>query len=241
MPTLIVILSILLWSPITEAGDLRVATVGDYPPFNFVNDAGELAGFDVDVARALCARMGVTCELVRHPWAELIPGLRAGRFDAVAASMSITAERRQLVSFTNRYYSTTSRFVSHESARFDPEKPAGRAVGTMRGTIASDWLKKNMPEAFLLFYRSPDDLLRDLGANKLDAAFGDELGIYAWLNARAGFTFVGPKYRLDEGIGIAVTKENKALLRRLNEALEGILADGAYRKINAKYFPFSIY
>ena len=124
-------------------------------------------------------RLSITCEFVRHPWAELIPGLRAGRFDAVAASMSITAERRQLVGFTNRYYSNTSRFVSHEAARFDPEKPAGRAVGAMRGTIASDWLKKNMPEALLLFYRSPDDLLRDLGANKLDAAFGDELGAYA--------------------------------------------------------------
>lgn len=241
MPALIVLLSILLWSPITQAGELRVATVGDYPPFNFVSDAGELEGFDVDVARALCARMDVTCELLRHPWAELIPGLRAGRFDAVAASMSITAERRRLVSFTNRYYRNTSRFVSHKAARFDPEKPAGRAVGAMRGTIASDWLRKNMPEALLLFYRSPDDLLRDLGANKLDAAFGDELGAYAWLNARPGFTFVGSKYRLDEGIGIAVRKEDKALLRRLNEALEGILADGTYRKINAKYFPFSIY
>lgn len=67
MQALIFLLSILLWSPITQAGELRFATVGDYPPFNFVNDAGEIEGFDIDVARALCAKMGVTCELVRHP------------------------------------------------------------------------------------------------------------------------------------------------------------------------------
>lgn len=81
-----------------------------------------------------------------------------------------------------------------------------------------------------MFYASPYDLLRDLGANKLDAALGDELGTYAKLNGHAGFTFVGPKYRLDEGIGMAVRKEDKALLRRLNEALEDVLADGGYRK-----------
>ena len=159
----------------------------------------------------------------------------------VAASMSFMEERRRLVSFTNRYYSNMSRFVAHQAARFDPGVAAGRLVGAMRGTIASAWLDKNMPEAVLLFYRGPDELLRNLGANKLDAVFGDELGLHAWLKNHPGFRFVGPRYPLDEGIGIAVRKEDVELRLNLNAALAGILANGAYEKINGKYFPFSIY
>ena len=223
------------------AGELRVGAVGDYRPFNFVGEDGELHGFDVDIAVALCARLGVRCKFVRQEWERLIPALREGVIDMVAASMSITEERRRLVSFTNRYYSNVSRFVAHRAARFDPGVAAGRVVGAMRGTIASAWLEKNLPEAVLRFYRSPDELLRDLGANKLDASFGDELGLHAWLKDHPGFRFVGPRYSLDEGIGIAVRKEDVKLRQDLNAALAGILADGAYEKINGKYFPFSIY
>ena len=223
------------------AGELRVGAVGDYQPFNFVGEDGELQGFDVDIAAALCDRLGVRCRFVRQEWERLIPALREGLVDMVAASMSITEERRRLVTFTNRYYSNNSRFAAHEAARFDPGAAAGRAVGAMRGTIASAWLEKNMPEAVLRFYGGPDDLLRDLGANKLDAVFSDELGLHAWLKNHPGFGLVGPRYSLDEGIGIAVRKEDVELRQDLNAALAEILADGTYEKINAKYFPFSIY
>lgn len=223
------------------AEELRVGAVGDYRPFNFVDEEGELRGFDVDIAVALCKRLGVRCRFVRQQWERLIPALREGVIDMVAASMSITEERRRLVSFTNRYYSNMSRFAAHEAAQFDPGAAAGRAVGAMRGTIASAWLEKNVPEALLLFYRRPDELLRDLGANKLDAVFGDELGLHAWLEDHPAFRFVGPRHALDEGIGIAVRKEDVGLRLNLNAALAGILVDGTYEKINGKYFPFSIY
>ena len=223
------------------AGELRVGAVGDYRPFNYVGEDGELHGFDVDIAVALCKRLEVRCKFVRQEWERLIPALRQGVIDMVAASMSITEERRQLVSFTDRYYSNMSRFVAHDAARFDPGAAAGRLVGAIRGTIASAWLEKNMPEAVLRFYGGADELLRDLGANKLDAVFGDELGLHAWLKDRPGFRFVGPRHSLDEGIGIAVRKEDVELRQDLNAALAGILADGTYGKINGKYFPFSIY
>ena len=125
--------------------------------------------------------------------------------------MSITEERRRLVSFTNLYYSNMSRFVAHQAARFDPGAAAAREVGAMRGTVASAWLEKNMPEAILRFYRGTDDLLRDLGPNKLDPVFGDEPGLHAWFKNRPGFRSVGPQYSLDEGIGIAVRKEDVEL------------------------------
>ena len=226
------------------AEKLRIATTGNYPPFNHVDDAGEIAGFDVDIALALCAELGAECEIVLEKWERLIPELRAGSFDAIAASMSITAKRRQLVSFTDRYYSNVVRFVARRGSGFDPADAAGRTVGASRATIASDWLEANLAgTATIRLYAGREELLRDLVAGRLDAMFGDGLGSYAWLRGPegSGFEFVGGKYRLDEGIGIAVRREDTAFLGRLNGALRNILVNGVYQRINARYFPFSIY
>ena len=238
------VLVFLAATPALAAEKLRIATTSGYPPFNYVDDAGEIAGFDVDIALALCAELGAECEFVREEWERLIPELRAGSFDAIAASMSITEERRELVSFTDRYYSNVVRFVARKGSGFDPADAAGKTIGAARATIASDWLEANLAgTATINLYTTLEELNGDLVAGHLDAMFGDGLGSYAWLQGPegAGFEFVGEGYRLDEGIGIAVRHEDSSLLSRLNDALEVVLANGTYERINARYFPFSIY
>ncbi len=238
------VLALLAAAPTLAAEKLRIATTGGYPPFSHVDDAGEVAGFDVDIARALCAKLGAECEIVLEEWERLIPELRAGSFDAIAASMSITEERRQLVSFTERYYSNVVRFVAREGSGFDPADAAGTTIGAARATIASDWLEANLAgTATIKLYTGQQELFGDLAAGRLNAMFGDGLGSYVWLQGPggAGFTFVGEGYRLDEGIGIAVRHEDASLLQRLNGALKAILANGTYERINARYFPFSIH
>lgn len=237
------VLALLAATPARAAETLRIATTGGYPPFNYVDDAGKMAGFDVDIALALCAELGAECKIVREEWGRLIPELRAGSFDAIAASMSITGKRRELVSFTDRYYSNVVRFVARKGSGFDPAKAAGKTVGAARATIASDWLKANLAGmATIRLYDGQQEMYGDLVAGRLDAMFGDSLGSYAWLQGAEGdgFGFVGKAYRLDEGIGIAVRHEDAALLSRLNGALKAILANGTYERINARYFPFSI-
>ena len=238
------VLTLFAATPALAAEKLRIATTGDYPPFNHVDDTSEVAGFDVDIALALCAELGAECEIVLEEWERLIPQLRAGSFDAIAASMSITEKRRQLVSFTDRYYSNVVRFVARKGSGFDPADTADKTIGAARATIASDWLEANLAgTATIELYTGQQELYGDLVAGRLDAMFGDGLGSYAWLQdpERAGFEFVGEGYRLDEGIGIAVRHEDGSLLSRLNTALKAILANGAYERINARYFPFSIY
>ena len=254
--TAALILTLLAATPTLAAERLRIATTGGYPPFTYVDDAGEISGFDVDIARALCTQLGAECEIVLEEWERLIPELRAGSFDAVAASMSITEKRRELVSFTDRYYSNMVRFVARKSSDFDPADAArkssdfdpadaaGKTIGAASATIASDWLEENLAgTATIRLYAGQHELHGDLVADRLDAMFGDGLGSYAWLQGPegAGFEFVGEGYRLDEGIGIAVRHEDASLLLRLNGALEVILENGTYERINARYFPFSIY
>ena len=237
-------LSVVSGPSLAADGKLRIGTVGDYPPFNYIDDAGEPAGFDIEIAGALCAEMGADCELQWHEWEALIPELRAGTFDAIAASMSITEKRRQLVSFTDRYYSNVVRFVAREGSGFDPGNAAGTTIGVARATVSSDWLEANMAGvATIELYTGQQEMLDDLVAGHLDAVLGDGLGYHAWLQSPdgAGFEFTGDGLRLDEGIGIAVRKEDETLRQNLNRALRAILADGTYEAINARYFPFSIY
>ena len=238
------ILALVAATPALAAEKLRIATTGGYPPFNYVDDGGEIAGFDVDIALALCAELGAECEVVLEEWERLIPELRAGSFDAIAASMSITEKRRELVSFTDRYYSNVVRFVARKGSGFDPADAAGNTIGAARATIASDWLAADLTGiATIKLYTEQRELYGDLIADRLDAMFGDGLGSYARLQGPegAGFEFVGEGLRLDEGIGMAVRHEDASLLSRLNGALKAILANGTYERINARYFPFSIH
>lgn len=228
----------------TEQSTLRIGIDPGYPPFSHIDDDGQFSGFDVDIAAALCARLEVECAFVRQDWEELIPGLRDGRFDAIVSSMSITEQRRQLVSFTDRYYSNVVRFVTRKDSGFDPEAPAGRTIGAARATVSSDWLEANLSGiADIRLFTEFGAPLQALVEGRIDAILGDGLGFWNWLQSPqgAGFEFAGDGYRLDEGIGIAVRKEDDTLRLRLNQAIGEILADGTYETINARYFPFSIY
>ena len=222
---------------------LRIGSEGYYPPFNYIDESGVLKGFDIDIALALCQRMEVDCELVAQDWDGIIPALLAGEYDAIVASMSITEERRQVVSFTDKYYSNLVRFVAAKDTAFDPGDLTGRNVGAQRATVAASWLEENAAGARVRLYDTQENVFLDLAAGRLDAVFADGLVLYEWLQTDAGaeFTLVGDGYRLDEGIGIAVRQEDEALRQRLNAALAAILADGTYAEINARYFPFSIY
>ncbi len=228
----------------TAPETLRIGVDPAYPPFSDIDDADRLVGFDIDIALALCARMKAECAFVRQEWEGLIPALLADRFDAIVSSMSITERRRRLVAFTERYYSSGVRFVARKGSDFDPTAPGGRTVGAMRATVASDWLEDNRSKfADIRLYADQGALDRALIEGRVDAVFGDALGFWKWLKSPegAGFAYAGDPYRLDEGIGIAVRKEDETLRRRLNRALRAILADGTHARINAKYFPFGIY
>lgn len=222
---------------------LRIGTEGYYPPFNFVDSSGQLKGFDIDIALALCERLEVECRLVAQDWDGIIPALLAGKYDAIVASMSITGERKKVVSFTDKYYSNKVRFAAAKGGGFDPGNLAGKTVGTQRATIAASWLAKNAGGANIKLYDKQTDAYLDLSARRLDAIFADGLVLHEWLKTKAGagFEMVGDSYELDEGIGIAVRKEDNVLRQRLNGALAAILADGTYVTINARYFPFTIY
>ena len=110
-----------------RAALLRVGVQNERPPFSFSDDDGELQGFDVEIAWALCAALEGECELVPLEFTALLPGLQEGRIDAAVASMSITEERLQLVDFTDKYYQASNRFVARRGAASTSRRRASPA------------------------------------------------------------------------------------------------------------------
>lgn len=234
-------------APSAFAGDkIRIASEGAYAPFNMVDAQGQLVGFDIDIAKALCAQMKADCEIVAQDWDGIIPGLMARKYDAIIASMSITEERLRVVNFTNKYYSNSLAFVGPKGKTLDTSKAGlkGLSVGAQRATIAGQTLEDKYADVVnVKLYDTQDNAYLDLAAGRIDAILSDKFPAYDWLQSKDGaaFEFKGADLDIDDKIGIAVRKNDEDLRKRLNEALDAIVANGTYKEINAKYFPFDIY
>ncbi len=243
---LIVALTVLLAGGQAVAAEkLRIGTEGAYPPFNEIDNTGKAVGFDLDIAWALCERMEVECTVVTSDWDGIIPALNSRRFDFLVASMSITKERARAVDFTNPYYTNKLQFVAPKKSTFGTDKDSlkGKTIGAQRSTIAGQWLEENVGDLVKVrLYDTQENAYLDMAAGRIDGVIADTFVQYEWLQSAAGadFEFKGEPVFDNDKIGIAVRKGDP-LRERLNKALDSIVADGTYEKINAKYFPFSIY
>lgn len=233
-----------------QADDLRVGVEGAYPPFSWKESDGTLKGFDIDIARAVCAELQRKCVLVEQDWDGMIPALLARKFDTIIASMSITEERKKRVDFTDKYYNTPAKFVARKGSDLEISKAGlkGKRIGLQRGTTHQCFMEKMYPEAELVLYGTQEEVFQDLALGRIDAQFSDSIAADdGFLKTEAGkdFEFIGGDQH-DEachgpGAGMAVRKSDTKLRDQLNAAIKAIRADGTYQKINAKYFDYDIF
>ncbi|KQZ15587.1 amino acid ABC transporter [Mesorhizobium sp. Root554] len=234
--------------PANAQSKLRIATEGAYPPFNSVTADGKIVGFDVDIANALCARLKVECEIVAQDWDGLIPGLQAGKFDMIVASMTITDERKKQIAFTHKYYATPFSLVAPKASDLSGTVAAafkGKALGAQASTVLGDYAQKvyGKAGADVKLYPSQEEAMADLMNGRLDAVLSDKFFLMSWLNGVDGACcrMLGDIEGTAAEAGIGVRLDNTELRDSLNAALDAIIADGTYRKIQAKYFDFDIY
>ena len=230
-----------------QAEVLKIATEGAYPPFNYVDSDNKLHGFDVDIANALCERMKVECSIVAQDWEGIIPALMAKKYDAVVASMIATDERKQKIDFTQHYYRTPlSVAVPKDSPITDAQtKFKGLTVGAQASSTQAIYAEDHYAPAGadVKFYPTLDEANSDLAAGRVDGVIADKFPLLAWLGTAGKdcCKIIGDVNGTTADASIAVRKGDDALRERFNKALDEIVADGTYKQINDKYFPFSIY
>jgi arginine/ornithine transport system substrate-binding protein len=231
---------------------IRFGTEGAYAPFNYVTPEGELAGFDIDIANALCVELNVECELVQQDWDGMIPALMANKYDAIIASMSITDERKQRIDFTDKYYNTPTRLAAKKGSGIagTPESMSGLKIGVQRETVqdryATDVFEPAGAE--IVRYGTGDEANLDLVAGRVDARLEDSVVLSENLLKKgegSDFEFVGPPYTdpkwFGYGAGIGVRKGETDLVELLNKGISALRANGKYEEIQKKYFDFDVY
>ena len=226
------------------ADTLKMGIEAAYPPFNNKDASGNVVGFDKEIGDALCAKMKVECTVVTSDWDGIIPALNAKKFDFLISSMSITDERKGAVDFTDPYYSNKLQFIAKKDVDFKTDKDSlkGKVIGAQRSTLAGTFMEDNMPDVEVKLYDTQENAYLDLTSGRLDGILADKYVNYEWLKSDAGknYEFKGDPVVESDKIGIAVRKKDP-IREKLNAALKEIVADGTYKKINDKYFPFSIY
>ncbi len=229
---------------------VRIGVEGAYPPFSETTPSGELKGFDIDIALALCEQMQVECELVKQDWDGIIPALLAKKYDAIIASMSITPERKKKVDFTGKYYQTPAKFVAREGVDWDdtPAGMKGKVVGVQRGTTHHDYMAKRFPETELKLYGTQEEIILDLQAGRIDAVMSDSVQMQeGFLKSPdgKGYAFFGGDHTdpeiHGEGAGIAIRKGDDDLRMMFDDAIKAIRANGTYDRIANRYFDFNVY
>ncbi|RFC62940.1 amino acid ABC transporter [Fulvimarina endophytica] len=227
-----------------------VGTEGAYPPFNFTDASGELQGFDIDIAKALCEEMQAKCSFVTQEWEGMIPALQNGNFDLLIASMSITPEREEQIAFSNKYYSTPPALVTLKDSDItgtSAEDMAGKVIGAQVSTTHAEAARDYFPDSDVREYPSAQEYQLELENGRLDAVLDDVVVLDEWLKSDAGTcckivdTLPAKEDIYGKGIGIGMRKGDDKLKAKVDEAIQAIRDNGTYKTIQDKYFDFDVY
>jgi ABC-type amino acid transport substrate-binding protein len=228
---------------------ITIATEAAYPPFNYLDRKGLPAGFEMELAQEACQRMKAECEFAAYKWDDLIPGLLDKKFDIIMSSLEVTSERRKRLGLSRRYYLSPGAFVAAKGAPFDgpPSLLRNKRIGVQRDSTHADWVDKSFRRsAQIKRYNTVAEALAALGKDEVDAVFGDKAQLWLWGQKPEGkcCEVVGQDIKDNQTLGLGVAaglrKEDVKLRDAFNKAFGEMIADGTYKKLNDKYFPFPL-
>ena len=232
---------------------IRFLTTVDFPPFNFLDPAGRLSGFHIDLVRAICRELDVTakCQVQALPWDELEQALESGEGEAGIAGIAVTEQNRERFAFSRPYLTFPARFVTSRSSAVDEplrERLKGQRVGVVRTSAHEKMLAAYFPALMAVPFERQELMLTALRSGQIAAAFGDGMRLGFWLSASesgncckfAGGAYLGPEY-LGAGLAIAVAPHNARLAAAFDFALHELNAEGAFAELYLRYFPIGFY
>lgn len=227
---------------------IRFLTTADFPPFNFRDESGELIGFNVDLARRICAEVNVACTLQAWPWDQAANALADNQGDALIAGLAITPENGERFDFSSTYLALPGRFVTRAAgvAAFAPEKLAGKSVSVRAGTSHAQFMARYLPDVTTKAFDTEIEALEAVRDGAVDAYFGDGLRAAFWLNENlACCGFAGEAYfrpaLFGDGLTIAVPAGQDAVRHAIDWALVRLKNNGTLDELYLRWFPVGFY
>lgn len=227
-----------LLQTVKARGTLKVAMEGVYPPFNFKDKQGELAGYDVDVARLVAARLGLKPEFVTTEWASILAGLASNKYDVIISQVGINPKREQVFDFSTPYIYSSPMLIVRKDEKNQWTSLAqlkGKRVGAGQGSVYEMQLKA-VPGIVVKGYPAAPENLQDLALGRIDAALNDSLMTAYLLTTTQLPIKAGARVGNVERMGIPFQKGNPQFKAALNKVLAEAAADGSLTAISIKWF-----
>ena len=211
---------------------VRMGTEGAYAPYNFINDAGEVDGFERELGDELCTRAELTCEWVKNDWDSIIPNLVSSNYDTIMAGMSITDERDEVIDFTQDYFPPTA---SAYVAAADGADWEGGVVAAQTATIQAGHIASS--GATLVEFATPEETVAAVRNGEADAVFADADYLAPLVDASGGeLVFVGAKVPLGGGVGMGLRESDAELKGKFDAAITAMKEDGSLNALLVKWF-----
>jgi len=216
----------------SHAKTIRMGTEGAYPPYNFLNDSGEVDGYEREIGDELCARAELTCEWVTNEWDSIIPNLTSGNYDTIIAGMSITDEREEVIDFTQNYMPPTASAYAALSADADI---SGGVIAAQTSTIQAGYVAES--GATLLEFATYDETVAAVRNGEADAVFADKDALVPAVDESGGeLVFVGDDVPLGGGIGMGLRESDTELKAKFDAAIQSMKDDGTINAAIKKWF-----
>ncbi|MDF9429418.1 transporter substrate-binding domain-containing protein [Cupriavidus gilardii] len=224
---------------VKQAGVLKIGLEGTYPPFGYRGANNQLEGFDVDVARAVAGKLGVKPEFVTTEWSGIIAGLQAGKFDVIVNQVNVTPQRKQVLDFSKPYVFSAAQLIQRKDDKREfksLEDLKGKRLGVSLGSNYNE-LAKSVAGIDVKTYPGAPEYLRDLAAQRVDAALNDRLMVNYLIKTsnlplRAGAVVQGG----DTEVAIPFRKDNPKFAQAIDRALDDLRKDGTLTKLSNKWF-----
>jgi polar amino acid transport system substrate-binding protein len=213
---------------------VRMGTEGAYAPWNFINDAGEVDGFERELGDELCARAELTCEWVTNEWDSIIPNLVSGNYDVIIAGMSITDERDEVIDFSDPY---TQPDPSAFLVAGDVDM-ASAVIAAQTGTIQASHIA-SMAGATLVEFATPEETVAAVKNGEADAVLADKAFLMPIADEDAALSLVEQEVLIGGGIGLGIRESDTELRDKFNVAIQSMKADGSLNALIEKHLPGS--
>ncbi len=238
---------------------IRFLTTTDFPPFNFLDQSGRLAGFHIDLVRGICAELDIEtrCQLQALPFDELEAALAGGAGEAIVAGIAMTAESRERLRFSRPYLVLPARFVVPKPERtaglgIVPDAAAdtlaGERVAVVEGSSHDAMLRAYFPEIVAAPFTEARLALQAVKEKRVAAAFGDGVQLSFWLDSDAAAqccAFLDGPFlsatHLGQGLSVATPVEDPTLVGAIDYALAAMSRNGRLAEIYLRYFPNGLF
>lgn len=210
---------------------VRMGTEGAYPPYNFINDAGEVDGFERVLGDELCKRAELTCEWVTNEWDSIIPNLVSGNYDTIIAGMSITDERDEVIDFTQDYIPPSP---SAYMATSDSADTMGGVIAAQTATIQAAFVAES--GATLVEFATPEETIAAVKNGEADAVLADKDYLAPFVEESGGALVFVKEVSIGGGVGMGIRESDGELREKMNAAIQSMKDDGTLNALITEWF-----